>query len=216
MAPKSSAPRLRQQSGALVNLRKQDDMSIESLDSFYYKPDDRPVDLVHGGVCVMKGCREPQFEFHFPTCEKHSWEIWAKLDRRNDSPQEQALAEDKERSAAKLSDEQFIKRQAEIREEIREMRETSRTQPGTIYYLTLEDVVKIGFTRDLNIRLQQYPPMARLLATHPGTFQVESDLHKKFSKYLSARKEWFVIHDELMAHIERVRKEFKQDKLVAA
>jgi hypothetical protein len=200
----------------LVNLRKQDDMTSETSGLIYYKPSDRVVDDIHFGVCVMKACREPQFEFEFPTCEKHSWEIWAKLDKRNDSPQEQALAEDKERAKAKLSDEQFIKAQAKHREDIRNMRENMRTEPGTIYYLQVEDKVKIGFTRDLHMRLMAYPPMARLLATHPGTFQVEADLHKKFASHLAGRKEWFALSDELAAHVEQVRKDFKQDERVAA
>lgn len=163
----------------------------------------------------MERCREPQFEA-FPTCELHSWQIWAKLNNRTDSPQEQAAAEDAERSRQKeLADEATaLKELAD--EKRRDFQASLRTAPGTIYYLQVEDKIKIGFTRDLRVRLQSYPPMSRLLATHPGTFQVEADIHRKFASHLAGRNEWFHASAELEAHIETMRQTFKQDHRVTA
>jgi hypothetical protein len=128
---------------------------------------------------------------------------------------------DEDEAASRKAEQDRIEWRTQWAERVKERMESgaqaaSRTQPGTIYYLQVEDKVKIGFTRDLNIRLQAYPPMARLLATHPGTYQLEADMHRKFAHHLTDRKEWFTVSDELTAHLEEVRANFKQDRRVTA
>lgn len=190
-------------------------MSIQAVRDLLSKPQVHPVKAILGRMCAMEGCREPQFEA-FPTCEVHSWEIWAKLNGRTDSPQEQAAAEDAERGRHRKFAEENALIVTMAGQRMSEFQAAQRTAPGTIYYLQVEDKVKIGFTRDLHLRLQAYPPMSRLLATHPGTFQTEAEVHRKFAKHLAGRKEWFTANEELDMHIQSVRRDFKQDRRVIA
>lgn len=190
-------------------------MTIEAARAILRKTEEHPVNRLYGGGCAMAACREPQFEL-FPTCEMHSWEIWAKLNKRDDSPQEKAIAEDIERSRLqRLASDNAVLKSA-VAETIDAMKASARTLPGTIYYLQVEDQIKIGFTSDLTIRLQAYPPMARLLATHPGTLETESGIHQKFASHLAGRKEWFHADPEIQAHIKTVHQSFKQDRRVTA
>lgn len=71
-----------------------------------------------------------------------------------------------------------------------------------IYYLALDGMVKIGYTTDLERRMQQYPPSASLVATEPGSRDTEKRRHLQFAEYLTARREWFTPGPRLRAHIE--------------
>lgn len=126
---------------------------------------------------------------------------------RQGNLQEEAKAEEERRQWEEL-------RVQEIRE--RMASSNVPTDPGTIYYLQVEDQIKIGYTTNLNTRLAAYPPMARLLATHPGTKATEAFMHERFANLLSGRKEWFKASDEITAHINTVHKQFKQDRRVTA
>lgn len=75
---------------------------------------------------------------------------------------------------------------------------------GTIYYLRVGDLIKIGFTVNLTGRLQAYPPNSVLLATEMGTPQGERSRHRQFDSALAYGKEWFTPTPELLAHIEQV------------
>ena len=147
---------------------------------------------------------------NLPLCEDHAWDVWADMNAHRGYLEESAAAENRRRD---WIDERIAKDRAKL-EAIDAG--TYRTDPGIIYYVQVADTIKIGFTRDLNMRLQAYPPMARLLATHPGTFQLEAEMHRKFSRHLAGRKEWFMANEELTAHLEQVRSTFKQDARVTA
>lgn len=161
------------------------------------------------GWCGIQDCRQPQLN-KLPLCEDHAWDVWREMDAKAETLQQREASERRHReweanNFRKLIEEREARRKG-----------TYRSDPGLIYYLQVEDQIKIGFTKNLDTRLGAYPPMARLLATHPGTQTTESLMHQKFSEHLAGRKEWFRIHDELEAHINQVRQSFKQDNRVAA
>lgn len=160
--------------------------------------------------CGVKECSRPQFK-GMPLCEEHAQDVSNEMAFHhmdiNIAYQAQMRREDTEaiRSEAirkRLDVEGFLA--------------SRKQEPGMIYYLKVEDQVKIGFTTDLDSRLKAYPPMAKLLATHPGTFATERDMHSRFAAHLAGRKEWFAVHPELESHISAVRKQFKQDSRVTA
>jgi len=177
------------------------------------RPDIEAVEELDG-ACGVKNCNRAQFET-FPICEQHAFDIWLEVGFFRMDVSKAAGAHIRKGVVEKTKAE-LINEALGIEKFKAEQRANKMQAPGTIYYLQIEDKIKIGYTQDLGNRLKQYPPMARLLATHPGTFQLEADMHRKFSVYLSDRREWFVANAELTAHIERIHKDFKQDKRVAA
>lgn len=80
--------------------------------------------------------------------------------------------------------------------------------PGYIYYLLVGDRIKIGFTLDVRQRLRAYPPGTPLLAMHPGTKQLEKELHQQFAGARAAGREWFIDAPEIREHIKTVIEQF--------
>ena len=81
---------------------------------------------------------------------------------------------------------------------------------GWIYYVAQDDLIKIGYTKDVNKRIRAYGPTARLMAVHPGTLTLERDMHVKFASDLDSGREWFQRSEELMAHIVSIVERFGQ------
>lgn len=86
------------------------------------------------------------------------------------------------------------------------------TRPGWVYYIKLYDRIKIGFAEDVLQRTRAYPPMSELLASHPGTMELERQMHKKFRHLLAEGNEWFHVGNDLMAHIQDVLAKFPDQK----
>lgn len=76
---------------------------------------------------------------------------------------------------------------------------------GWIYFLLLDEKVKIGWTANLTQRMKSYPPHARMVTNHPGTRADERDLHRTFTPSRASGREWYHQTPELLAHIETVR-----------
>lgn len=78
---------------------------------------------------------------------------------------------------------------------------------GVVYFLKSNGFMKIGWTSDLDQRLKQYDPDARVLAVKPGTKKDETALHKKFAHLKTHRREWFGITPQVMEEVERTVRE---------
>jgi hypothetical protein len=194
----------------VVNLRKQINMTSEALEWVRSnRPDITAADELDGG-CGVKDCNQPQLDT-FPVCEDHAFDIWLEVGFFRMDIGKAAEAHMR-RDSVKKSQVDLIKEHLAT-EAVKVEREQ---QPGTIYYLQIEDHIKIGFTTDLDVRLAAYPPMARLRATHPGTRQTEASMHQRFATDLSGRREWFRTSPNLEAYISLVKEKFKQDRRVAA
>jgi len=90
-----------------------------------------------------------------------------------------------------------------------EARARSRaTAPGWIYYLRIGDRIKIGYSRDVKRRMRAYPPDSKLLAVHPGTPQMETEMHQRFAGSRAAGREWFNETVDLREHIAAVIAQF--------
>lgn len=87
-------------------------------------------------------------------------------------------------------------------------RESRRNRPGWIYYVLIDGRIKIGYSVDVKKRLTAYPFDSPLLAMHPGTKQLEAEMHKKFAGSRAAGREWFLDTDELRSHINEVIDQF--------
>lgn len=159
------------------------------------------------GICGIKDCPMDGGFHGTPMCEDHAWEVWATLDavkdyehtreeaRKNIAKREAVLAEEARKKAVDLTATWKSQRWIE---------------PGWIYYLSIGELVKIGYTADMERRMKQYPPHSELLATHPGTPKLEREMHHKFLHHLSHGREWFKPGDDLMSHIDQVKSTFGQ------
>jgi hypothetical protein len=96
-------------------------------------------------------------------------------------------------------------REAEDRKKLAEIR---GQQPGWIYYVRVGDRVKIGYSVDVKNRMRAYPPESRLLAVHPGTRQLETEMHRRFAGSRAAGREWFRETPDLVEHITEAVAQF--------
>lgn len=152
--------------------------------------------------CTWQNCAEVLRDARIPLCYKHSQRVWAYVDHY-ESEAERELA--RKGLQSKLEVDAAAEAAGDAAEAAyRERYRGKKTEPGDIYYLRMGDLVKIGFTTSLDRRLKEYPPNAELLTQHPGTLQLESEIHSKFRRYLALGREWFKRDPVLMRHIESV------------
>lgn len=98
--------------------------------------------------------------------------------------------------------------------EIKRLRAGSN-DPGWVYYISQGDLIKIGYAKDVRRRMRAYGPTAELLAVHPGTVQLEREMHKKFRSTLARGREWFTITEELIGHVQEVVDKFGNPSIFA-
>lgn len=74
-----------------------------------------------------------------------------------------------------------------------------------VYYIRVGDLIKIGYSQNINARIRAYPPSSRLLAVEQGSKHLEYRRHAQFREALVHPKEWFRPTVELIAHINNLR-----------
>jgi hypothetical protein len=126
-------------------------------------------------ICCWPNCRFP-VEDDLPLCGHHARDTAAIV---NEWP------EDKGR--VQLTPEDIARRKQRRADYLA----TKRGQWGQIYYIRLNDVIKIGWTSNLHSRLIDYNPGAVLLAHHAGTRTDERDLHRSFKPLRVHGREWY-------------------------
>lgn len=161
--------------------------------------------------CANYSCYNPSGFLDSPFCDGCIWRLWAHLDATFPEHQKQ-MARDGRIDAIHRQEAQDEARERDLLESVnRTERRTFMTMPGTIYYLRVGDLVKIGYSIDFEQRLRQYPPNATVLATHPGTRETERQMHHKFLHRVSKGREWFTPCPEIDQHIEAVRSQFNAE-----
>lgn len=88
---------------------------------------------------------------------------------------------------------------------VEEVKERRADPNGNIYYLRVDGLIKIGFSKDVWSRMKSYPPTSQLLAIEPGTAQTEWVRHQQFHVELEHGREWFKESPELTLWIDAVR-----------
>ena len=160
--------------------------------------------------CANYHCANRSGFLDSPFCADCMWRMWAHMDLTQSESDKQLARSNRldelHAKAARMSTDDEIDRQ--WREEQARIR--SMTHPGTIYYLRVGDLIKIGFTVDFGQRMRSYPPNAVLLARHPGTRETERQMHHKFLHRLAKGREWFTPCEEIDRHVESVKETFAQ------
>ena len=88
------------------------------------------------------------------------------------------------------------------------------TQTAAVYYVRLNDLIKIGTTRNLKARMASfYAKPDAVLAIEPGDYRRETERHRQFGHLRHARSELFEPTPELLDHIHLVRETFGDPKL---
>jgi hypothetical protein len=85
-------------------------------------------------------------------------------------------------------------------------RDPRRHEP-IVYYMARGDLVKIGTSVNIAVRLEALRP-ERLLAVEMGGRQIEAARHRQFAADRN-HGEWFRVTPELAAHMSTVRAEFE-------
>lgn len=73
--------------------------------------------------------------------------------------------------------------------------------PGHVYFIKKDDLIKIGWSSQVEIRLRSWQPCTVLLV-QPGTIRDERRCHAAFSHLLAKGEEWFTPAPDLYAFIE--------------
>lgn len=92
---------------------------------------------------------------------------------------------------------------------------TAPAEVGYVYYIRINEHIKIGYAKDVTKRMRHYPPGSELLAVEPGTMRDEKDRHAQFKPYLVRGNEWFQPSDFLSKHIEGLRETYGDPKKLA-
>lgn len=161
--------------------------------------------------CANYSCYNPSGFLDSPFCDDCMWRLWAHVDTIFPEHQKQ-MAREGRIDAIHRQEAENEAREREAQESAnRTERRTFMTMPGTIYYLMVGDLVKIGYSIDFEQRLKQYPPNVEVLATHPGTRETERQMHHKFLHRVAKGREWFTPCSEIDQHIEAVRSQFNAE-----
>lgn len=64
-------------------------------------------------------------------------------------------------------------------------------QDGDIYFIKLNGLVKVGWSRDLYQRVRSYGASAELLVSYPATRDDETNLHRQLRPALAKGREWY-------------------------
>lgn len=126
-----------------------------------------------------------------PTCDACGWKI------------AQEFRLEIQAEAAKAQSEHLRKVVAKRREIL-----ADGSPDGWVYYVQIEDYIKIGFTIQLRQRMRGLRVSPdRLLAAEPGPPSLERERHAEFAAERIHRRENFRPTERLMVHIEAVRAE---------
>lgn len=151
--------------------------------------------------CALPMCTQPPIwdtrDGALGVCYMHGGQIAIHFDRLDEERKEVTEAR--------------VQREFKLRAQIKKHDEEAAAraiEAGWVYYIRVDERIKIGYSADVRERMRAYPPHSDLLAVHPGTRTLEREMHAMFKGALAAGREWFHPVPDLLAHIEQVVTEF--------
>lgn len=88
-----------------------------------------------------------------------------------------------------------------------EMRKFKRATQSVVYYIQFGQGIKIGTTRNMQQRLSSFClTESSVLATEPGSYDLERSRHEFFKELRIGRSEVFTDSPKIRKHIEAVKK----------
>lgn len=146
-------------------------------------------------ICLVPGCGEalvlwdrpqhsdPSWRDHtvaLPLCLEHLAVAGSQAAMANDPLLVEATALVLERETAKQAEEKA--------EGDRAWRANTY---GEIYYIRQNDLIKVGWSRDLPERLRSYGPNVQVLCHYPASYADETNLHRHSRPFLAKGREWY-------------------------
>ena len=127
--------------------------------------------------CVMPGCMvTPDERIEQPLCASHAISVYMEVKA-------------------------FASRHP-IRQHAKRPGRNTLNEPGSVYFMDIDGLIKIGFSTNVPQRAKQLG--GTVLATMAGTRKVERQMHARYG-HLWIEGEYFQPDPELMAEIERLR-----------
>lgn len=123
-------------------------------------------------------------------CERHAGSIWERVEWRDARKRDEAIPGMEGRDY--------------IRADARKVKAIERRKPtsvGEIYFVRIDDLVKVGWTSKLADRIRSYGPKAELLVNYPGTRADEAALHRQLTPARFKGREWYRETDIIQAFI---------------
>lgn len=165
--------------------------------------DPAPVDFVPAPIstaverqtaCVIRNCSGTPDVWVGVTdgrvCERHANGIWETVEMRDATHRDQNIPGMESRDY--------------IRSDARKIRAVERRKPtsvGEIYFVRIDDLIKVGWTSKLADRIRAYGPKAELLANYPGTRADEAALHRQLTPARFRGREWYSDTDIIRAFV---------------
>jgi hypothetical protein len=149
-------------------------------------------DNIRGTRCTVQRhsgdfCDAPSAEdMPFPICARHAVKLYRHMQQAIDTADPRQTAENMMR-VLHAEDERIEKQNRH-----------------TVYYLQVGDLIKIGCTVNLSLRLSSYPPGSQVLATERGGWELEQQRHRQFAAVRAERLEWYHPAPVLLDHIEKL------------
>lgn len=147
--------------------------------------------------CILGKCRQSGTVWvghEGYLCEDHAGLIWQIVERRDADHCDELVPGAEGRNY--------------IRTEARAKRTTERRKPtamGEVYFVQVDDLIKVGWTSKLADRVRSYGPKAVLLVNYPGTRADEAALHRQLTPARSHGREWYADCDITRAFIAEAR-----------
>lgn len=157
--------------------------------------------------CITPSCQFAGGYLNTNLCEECAWKVWAAFTNADELPRAETIQAKYDAWKAEQDDRATIREITIV--DAPPTPEGIKNIPGNIYYLLVGELIKIGYTKNMEQRMRQYPPHSKLLAVHPGTMRTERQMHSMFFNSIVKGKEWFAITPALIKHIENVRDRFK-------
>lgn len=170
---------------------------------------------IQGGIdwstCLVPGCGQRLAEWidgarhheylrdaslALPLCKEHGVIVWQQVQRFRLLPDvvetAQQLAERHRREAGR-----GLTQQAQESDD-----------GGELYFVRINNLVKVGWTQTLPRRLKEYGAGAELLCHYPGTRDEETQLHRRLTAVRAKGREWYHDGEVIQRRVTQVVEEF--------
>lgn len=165
----------------------------------------RKRDGIDWSVCLVPGCggdlrnymryflpmetRDP--DRVLPLCDFHAAVAWRQMQNANGHPEVMRTTVDIDRE---------LRERAAAREAAEaEKRKADRN--GHMYFVRINDLIKVGWTQNLARRFKEYGAGAEVLCHYPAHAGEEAPLHRELKPSRAKGREWYHDNDVLRLHI---------------
>lgn len=158
----------------------------------------RELDGIDWSACLVTGCERnpvqagyrldaapPERRDHtmeLPLCGEHLAVAYHQVRESDDPVMVDAVAAVVQRRQEQLDTRERAAKQAHL-----------ARRDGQIYYVRLNGLIKVGWTRTITDRLRAYGPNVEVLCHYSATLNDETDLHRQLVPFRAKGREWY--HD---------------------